>query len=188
MDTSDLDESGDEFVLENKIIGQEYEEAIRQCKEKGRNDFADYLEYAKSTLKAVEFTGIVEIGDYVVFNTLNGQRYKFQDLTLAQTKSKELIDAFKESRADLFVVNHVQQLNDGVEITTPVNLNTTEYTNNFAVFNTFIGQYEPLCDLNTAITRIEELKQQYFSANKQLLNIYQEVKNADGWTALRVVE
>ena len=178
---------GYRFGLENNIMGLEYEQAIAQCLERGENDYALFLESSKNTLEAVMFSGIVESGDYVVIDPSDGARHRFENISDAQAKIEEIKTNFMLARVDCFAVNHVQQIEGGGEISTPVDLSTTEHADSFAVFNTFTGLYEPLQDKQAALARVQELKQQFWAANESAFRLWQEVKNSEGWTALKPV-
>jgi hypothetical protein len=73
---------GYRFGLENNLIDNDYDVAIKFCSENGHQDFADWLIEQKSTEKYVKANGsVLTMGAYQVFNPLTGlhTRYETED-------------------------------------------------------------------------------------------------------------
>lgn len=70
---------GYRFGLENNLIDNDYDNAIKFCLENGKQDFADWLIEQKSTEKYVRANGsILVMGAYQVFNPLTGIHTRYE--------------------------------------------------------------------------------------------------------------
>jgi hypothetical protein len=85
---------GYRFGLENNLIGNDYDEAIKFCSENGHQDFADWLTEQKTTEKYVRANGsVMTMGAYQVFNPLTGLYTKYE--TEVEAKSA-LVEVAKQ--------------------------------------------------------------------------------------------
>jgi hypothetical protein len=77
---------GYRFGLENNLIDNDYDAAIKFCAENGHQDFANWLIEQKTTEKYVRANGsVIIMGAYQVFNPLTGLHTKYE--TEAEAKS-----------------------------------------------------------------------------------------------------
>ena len=85
---------GYRFGLDNNLIDNDYDAAIKFCAENGHQDFADWLTYQKLTEKYVRTNGsVITMGAYQVFNPLTGQHTRYT----TETEAKQaLIEVAKE--------------------------------------------------------------------------------------------
>lgn len=179
---------GYRFGLSQNIIGLEYEEAIRKCRELNHDDFADYLESRKTSWVMVEGTGGVSTGRYFVRSVDSDDLKDFSSFDAAVAALDVYKSKFMSSRSDMFVANYVEHTESGGEIWHPCDLATTEHIDNFAVFDPLTGVYESGLSLTDARVKAEQVKQNYMTTNAQLFTIFEELKNPDGWVALKPVQ
>ena len=85
---------GYRFGLENNLINNDYDEAIKFCLENGHQDFADWLIEQKTTEKYVKANGsVITMGAYQVFNPTTGLHTRYE--TEAEAK-EALIEVAKQ--------------------------------------------------------------------------------------------
>ena len=83
---------GYRFGLENNLIDNDYDAAIKFCAENGHQDFADWLTEQKLTEKYVRANGsVITMGAYQVFNPLTGQHTRYK--TEAEAKEALIVIA-----------------------------------------------------------------------------------------------
>lgn len=115
---------GYRFGLENNLIDNDYDDAIRFCNENGQPEFGQWLIEQKSTEYYVRNNGsVLTMGAYQVFNPLTGLHTRYE--TEAEAKSA-LVEIAKEVLAQ-HCPRVVQELSNENGDTTwiPTNMNET---------------------------------------------------------------
>ena len=174
-------------LAQDAVFGKPYDFSIQICKDNGEYAFAEFLEECKESVLLVEYTGGVSTGTFYVTDHDIGKRYAFSNVEDAKQKSEELKKQFFDKRFSKIIVNHVTHLENGAEITEPVDLDNTEHTDNFALFNDRNGVYEQERTLEAAKQRRSEMLAEIMAEHASHFIVFEEIRNEEGWTALKVV-
>lgn len=112
---------GYRFGLENNLIGNDYDAAIKFCAENGHQDFADWLTEQKSTEKYVRANGsIFTMKAYQVFNPYTGQYTKYETEAEAKVALAEVVKQMVANQVSLVNQELVNENGDATWV--PVDL------------------------------------------------------------------
>jgi hypothetical protein len=85
---------GYRFGLENNLIDNDYDQAIKFCSDNGHQDFANWLIEQKLTEKYIRANGsVITMGAYQVFNPLTGIHTRYETEEEAKTALIEVAQA-----------------------------------------------------------------------------------------------
>lgn len=115
---------GYRFGLENNLIDNDYDAAIKFCSENGRKDFADWLIEQKHTEKYVRANGkVITMGAYQVFNPLTGTHTRYETESDAKAALVEIAKEVLKQHCPTVVQELSNENGDTTWIS--VNLNDT---------------------------------------------------------------
>ena len=113
---------GYRFGLENNLIDNDYDLAIKFCAENGHQDFADWLTHQKSTEKYVRTNGsVITMGAYQVFNPLTGQHTRYETESEAKAALIEVAQTVLNQQCPRVVQELSNENGDTTWITTTMN-------------------------------------------------------------------